>query len=134
MPLTATEQGGPRVLLVEPNAPLRSAIMSVLAADKYQVEVCDSLSEVLQRTNGAARDVALVAWQSMNGLLSEDHRDHLLEVTSGLRLVLMVPRRWSRLLEQTDLGLAVAGVVAKPFQADELLHALDHALLTPVEA
>jgi DNA-binding NtrC family response regulator len=117
-----------RVLLVEPNVPLRDAIVAVLAAEAYQVEACDSLEQVLVRSGDQTRDVALVAWQSMEGLLAEEHRQHLAELTNKLRVVLMVPRRWARLLERTDLGAYVAGLVAKPFEADELLLTLQRAL------
>jgi DNA-binding response OmpR family regulator len=121
-----------RVLLVEPNAALRSAIVTVLDAEHYQVEPCDSLEQVLVRTGDPSRVIALVAWQSMEGLLAEHHRHRLVELTQRLRLVLMVPRRWARLLERSDLGVAVAGLVPKPFDADELLGTLKRAL--PVHA
>jgi hypothetical protein len=37
-------------------------------------------------------------------------------------------------LEATDLESALAGLVAKPFEADELLRKLESALATPVQA
>src|SRR5437867_623181 len=92
------------VLVVEPNPALRSAILAVLDAERYQVEACESLQQVLVCQDGRARVIALVAWQSMDGLLAEQQRQRLVEVTSRLRLVLMVPRRWARLLDSTDLG------------------------------
>jgi len=123
------------VLLVEPNPALRSAILAVLDAERYQAEACESLEQVLVRQDGRARVIALVAWQSMDGLLAEQQRHRLVELTSRLRLVLMVPRRWARLLERTDLGVAVAGLILKPFEADELLSTLQRALgVAPVEA
>jgi DNA-binding response OmpR family regulator len=126
-----SEQGLARVLLLEPNAPLRNAILAVLAAEAYHVEACESLEQVLVRSNdrnGGTHDVALVAWQAMGGLLAEEHRHRLAELTDQLRVVLMVPRRWARLLDRTDLGAYVAGLVAKPFEADELLRTLQRAL------
>lgn len=128
------EPGPARVLLIEPNGMLRSAILSVLAAERYQVEACDSLEQVVVRTEGRARVVALVAWQSMEGLLAEDHRPHLVALSRRLKLVLMVPRRWARLLERTDLAQAVAGLIPKPVDLDELLHTLQRVLLTPIDA
>ncbi len=122
-----------RVLLIEPNAALRSAIVTLLDAERYEVELCESLEQALRRTNDSARDVALVAWQSMEGLLADEHRHRLLEFTRRLRLVLMVPRRWLRLLEHTDLGVTVTGLIAKPFEADELFGTLQRALLAPAE-
>jgi len=107
-----------RVLLVEPNTVLRSAIETVLQAEDYQVEACESLDEAVHRADERAQVIALVAWQSMEGLLAEERRHHLGELTKRLRLVLMVPRRWTRLLDQTDLGTYVNGLIAKPFEAD----------------
>ena len=123
----------PRVLLVEPNAPLRSAVVAVLKAEQYRVQTCGSLQDALVEADGQAPTVALVAWQSMNGLLAEEHRHALEDLTRRVRLVVMVPRHWARLLDQTDVASTVAGIVAKPFAADELLHVLGRALRVPVD-
>ena len=118
----------PRVLLLEPNAPLRSAVQTVLSSEHYEVQICSSLEQVLVQADGHPPTVALVAWQSMEGLLAEEHRHDLAELTRRLRLVVTVPRRWARLLERTDVADIVAGLVAKPFEADELLQAVQRAL------
>jgi DNA-binding response OmpR family regulator len=117
-----------RILLVEPNAALRSAIISVLEAAQCAVEVCDSLDSVVMRGYGAEDEVALVAWQAMGGLLADEHRYDLQKLTRHLRLVVMVPRAWARLLDTTDLGGCVGGIIPKPFEADELLTALRAAM------
>jgi DNA-binding response OmpR family regulator len=110
------------------------AVLAVLRAEQYEVQTCGSLEELLVQADGHPATVALVAWQSMEGLLAEEHRNHLVELTQRIRLVLMVPRRWARLLERTDVAQTVAGLVAKPFEADELLQALQRALVTVVDA
>jgi DNA-binding response OmpR family regulator len=125
-------QAHTRVLVLEPNQQLRMAIHSLLAAEHYQVEHCDSLEQVLASNDEGVPTVALVAWQSMNGLLAEDQRHVLIQVASQLRLVVMVPRRWARLLDATDLRGTVAGLVAKPVDAEELLEQLRTALAAPV--
>ncbi len=111
------------VLVLEPNGPLRRAIQQLLTAEDYHVVECDSLEQV-QRHAAASEPppMALIAWQAMEGMLADAHRHHLVQLTDRLRLVLMVPRRWKRLLEQSDLDFV--GMVAKPFDADELLEAL----------
>ena len=124
---TAPPINHPRVLLVEPNAALRSAIVDVLMAEDYVVERCDSLEQVVGRAHGDDGEVVLIAWQSMQGLLAEEHRHSLSELTRRLRLVLMVPRRWARMLDASELG--VAGMISKPFDADELLDGLRRASL-----
>jgi FixJ family two-component response regulator len=122
-----------QVLLVEPNAALRSAVLTLLAAECFEAEAVDSLDAALSRAVSSDRTVALVAWQSMHGLLSEEHRHHLAELSRRLRLVVMVPRRWARLLDATDLRSCVTGLIAKPFQADELIDTLQQALAQTVE-
>ena len=133
MVITQTHGSATRVLLLEPNSSLRSAIQTILAAEEYHVEPCDSLEQLLIRAQHPDGTIALAAWQSMQGLLAEEHRNDLVKLTDRLRLVLMVPRRWARLLESTDLREAVAGMVAKPFEAEELLNALRMAVGTPAE-
>jgi DNA-binding response OmpR family regulator len=132
--LTDLNPEATRVLLVEPNAALRSAIATVLDAEHYAVEPCKSLEQVRSRAADASRVIALIAWQSMDGLLAEERREHLMELTRDLRLVVMIPRRWARLLEPTDLSVAVAGLIPKPFEADELLGTLKRALLPDADA
>lgn len=122
----APEPSRGRVLLLETNAPLRSAITTILAAELFEVQRVDSLDEALLAAT--ERSVALVAWQGMAGLLAEEHRDKLAELSRRLCLVVMVPRRWARLLEDTHLPSAVSGMISKPFEADELISAVQGAL------
>jgi DNA-binding response OmpR family regulator len=129
-----TDQSGVRVLLLEPNAALRAAIQTILSAEGYQIQVCSSLEQLVVRAHASPTAIALAAWQTMDGLLAEEHRHDLSLLTRHVRLVLMVPRRWARLLESTDLRDSIAGMVAKPFAAEELLDALEAALSVPVEA
>jgi len=121
MPVSTAQR---RVLLIEPNTSLRSAVLAVLEGAEFEVTLCDRLDQVLSQTSAEHGAVALVAWQAMDGLLADEHRNHLLNLSRRVRLVLMVPRRWSRLLDATDLGDIVAGIVAKPFEADELIAAV----------
>ena len=122
-----------RVLLVEPNAPLRGAVVAVLEGAEFEVTLCDTLDQVLAQPSAEQGGVALVAWQAMDGLLADEHRIHLLKLTHRVRLVIMVPRRWSRLLDATGLGDVVAGIVPKPFEADELIAAVRAASREPVD-
>jgi DNA-binding response OmpR family regulator len=116
----------PRILLLEPNTSLRRAVHEVLTSEGYTVEDCDSLEAVVHMANRESSVIALVAWQTMEGLLADEHRHDLAELTRRVRLVLMVPRRWQRLLDNSDLGFAE--LVPKPFTADELLQALSRVV------
>jgi CheY-like chemotaxis protein len=128
------EQSRGSVLLLEPNAALRSAIVTIATAERYRVELVETLEQVLQRATDHKEIVAVVAWQSMQGLLAEEQRSNLVKLTRRLRLVVMVPRRWARLLEGTDLSRSVTALIAKPFQADELIEILQAAFATKVAA
>lgn len=121
---------GRRIVLVEPNAALRSAIIDVLTAEFYAVEPCASLEQAVQRADGQSGTLLLVAWQSMQGLLADQHRHRLAALTRQVPVVLMVPRRWARMLDGADLG--VAALVAKPFDADELLASVAQAMRASV--
>jgi DNA-binding NtrC family response regulator len=134
MQTPTAEQRRGRVVLLEPNASLRSAIQAVLLADQYHVEVVNSLDQVLDPASEADQRVALVAWQSLQGLLAEERREELQDLTRHVRLVVMVPRHWWRLLEGTDLARVVTALIAKPFEADELLSTLQTALATELPA
>ena len=127
-----TEPTRARVLLLETNAPLRSAITTVLGAEGFEVQRVDSLDEALAGASSADRTVALVAWQSMEGLLAEEHGHDLTQLARRMRLVVMVPRRWARLLEATDLSACRVALLAKPFEADELISQVERALAPPV--
>jgi DNA-binding response OmpR family regulator len=116
-----------RVLLLEPNSALRHALLELLTVENFAVVECESLEHVSQQAASAEPPyLSLIAWQAMEGMLADEHRHDLLQLNDRLHLVLMVPRRWKRLLEQTDLDFV--GMVAKPFDADELLSALSAAL------
>ena len=121
-----------RVLVLEPNAALRSALVTLLTAEHYGVEAHTSLEQVVAAADGSVDAVGLIAWQSMRGLLAEERRRDLVELAARVRIVVMVPRTWARLLESTEVTRIVAGLVAKPFQADELLGVLKNALATPL--
>lgn len=115
------------MLVIEPNAALRAAITTVLSGQDFQVEECDSLEQLLVRADPAQTTVALMAWQAMDGLLAEEHRPDLVELSRRLRLIVMVPRRWLPLLEHTDLGVSVAGIIPKPIDADQLIGIIERA-------
>lgn len=132
MQIRVAERNHYRVLLLEPNVALRSAITTILGAERYEVDVVESLEQLLEESAPFDSTVALVAWQGMQGLLAEERRSDLKDVARRIRLVVMVPRPWWRLLEGTDLTRAVMGLIAKPFEADELLATVQTALAADV--
>jgi FixJ family two-component response regulator len=107
------------VFLLEPKADLRHALEELLSAQGYLVVACDSLPDVLTRAAATRCDLALIAWQGMQGLLAEEHRHDLAELAERLPMVIMVPRSWFRFLQPPDI--AVRGLLGRPFDAEELL-------------
>ena len=107
-----------RVLLLEPSPPLRHAIRDLLAAGYHGV-VCESVEQLVSTARSGPPELALAAWQSLEGLLVDDRLHDLAAVSRRLRLVPMVPRGWLRVLRPAELG--VAGVLARPVQREELL-------------
>ena len=114
-----------RVLLLEPSPVLRGAVEEILAAEGYQVVRYDSLERLLAEAEPGEPEVALVAWQTLQGLLTDERRHELAVVAARVRMVVMVPRRWLRALQPADFG--IAGLLPKPFERDELLACLEHA-------
>jgi DNA-binding response OmpR family regulator len=117
------------VLVVEPNVALRSEIVELLRSEQYEVQVCDSLDQVVRVAADSRCDVALVAWPSMGGLLAEEHRHDLVEYVRRLHLVIMVGPGWAKWLDAEDLG--GAHILEKPFDGNELLARIVEARSTP---
>jgi DNA-binding response OmpR family regulator len=115
-----------RVFVLEPKPDLRRAVEEVLGAEGYTVESCTSLQDLLTRSSLSHCDLALTAWQSMEGLLADEHRHDLVQLASRIPLVIMVPRSWLRALQPLDL--AVRGLLAKPFDAEELLECVSRSI------
>ena len=114
-----------RIFVVEPHAALRAGIVEILESENYEVQVCGSLDEVVRAAATDRCDVALVAWQSMNGVLSDEHRADLIQYVRRLHLIIMIPQSWGRMLDAADLG--GARLLEKPFRAEELLASVDGA-------
>ena len=123
---------GTRIFVVEPNVAVRAGIVDILASEQYEVQVCTSLGQVIRAAASHPSSVALVAWQGMDGLLTEEHRHDLVECVRRLRLVIMIPRRWSRLLDAD--ALASAQLLEKPFDGDELLAVIKRARFAQLES
>jgi len=112
-----------RIFVVEPHTALRAGIVEILESENYEVHVCGSLDDVVRAAATNGRDVALVAWQSMNGLLSDEHRGDLAQYVRRLHLIIMIPQSWGRMLGAQDLG--GARLLEKPFRAEELLGSIE---------
>jgi DNA-binding response OmpR family regulator len=115
------------VFVLEPKPDLRHALEDLLSAEGYGVEACESLQDLLARSTTTRCDLALTAWQCLQGLLAEEHRHDLVQLSSRIPLVIMVPRSWLRVLQPLDL--AVRGLLAKPFDADKLLECVSRSIV-----
>jgi DNA-binding response OmpR family regulator len=117
-----------RLFLLESNTTVRDAIHYVLCAEGYDIQACDSLPQLIAHAPFADGDFALLAWQSMDGLLSETHRHDMAQLAELLPIVLIVPRRWLRLLTPGDFS--VTALLPKPFDPEELRTCVHHNLGT----
>jgi DNA-binding response OmpR family regulator len=108
-----------RILLLEPSPVLRRAVTDDLTAAGYQVVACESIEHLVTSAHVGPPELALAAWQSLEGLMMDDRLHDLAAVSRRLRLVPMVPRGWLSVLRPAELG--VAGVLARPVERDELL-------------
>ena len=115
-----------RVFLLEPKADLRRALEEVLRAEGYGVEPCDSLQGLVERNAADGCDLALTAWQSLQGLLADERRRDLAQLAAHMPMVIMLPRSWLKVLQPLDLP--VRGLLAKPFDAEELLECVSRSI------
>ena len=83
-------------VLLEPNGGARP--FTSLTSEEYEVERCQSRPGGRVGKQQARRCVGSVA--EHEGLLADEHR-YAAQVTDRLSMVLMVPRRWLRLLDQS---------------------------------
>jgi DNA-binding response OmpR family regulator len=118
----------PRLFLIESNTTIRAALQHVLSADGHHVVTCDSLARLMAHAPFAERDLALLAWQCMDGLLSQKHRQDMVQLAGLLPIVLIVPRQWLRLLNPIDLS--ATALLPKPFDPEELRTCVQHILGT----
>jgi hypothetical protein len=107
-----------RVLLLEPSPLLRQAIQEALAAEGYQVLSCQSVEHLVASAREGPPELALAAWQCLEGLLVDDRLHELAVVSRRLRLVPMVPRGWLSVMRPSEMGLA--GVLGRPVLREEL--------------
>lgn len=98
---------------------LRRSAHEVLVAEGYQVVTCESVEELVKSAREGPPDLALAAWQCLEGLMVDERLHDLAAVSRRLRLVPMVPRGWLTVVRPAELG--VAGVLARPVERDELI-------------
>jgi DNA-binding response OmpR family regulator len=118
--------GVPHVFVVEHNATLGRAILELLSAEGYTVETSESLEDLVARAQTSPCDLALIAWQKLQGLLADGRRHDLVQHATLIPMVVMLPRSWLRVLHPPDLP--VRGLLAKPFDAEELLDCVSRSL------
>ena len=97
----------------------RQAIQDILMAAGYEVVVCQSVEHLVASAHEGPPELALAAWQSLEGLLTDDRLHDVVAVSRRLRLVPMVPPGWLSVMRPAELG--VAGVLSRPVESDQLL-------------
>jgi DNA-binding response OmpR family regulator len=107
----------PRVLIVDDDRDVRTALAGVLAQEGYVVETAADGRQALAMLRAERPDLILLdlVLPAMNGfeLLAELHREH------GAREAKIIVVTSTRGFAAKDLG--VAAVICKPFDVDRLL-------------
>src|SRR4051812_7109953 len=106
------------ILLLEDESATRDVLETALTDDGYDVVVCGSPVELMERTKQTPSSLALVDfWGRSQANLSEDERHELLQFTSAVPTILVTARQWAIKEAAEDLG--VLSIVQKPFSLDE---------------
>jgi len=105
--------------LLDSNHATRAGIQQLLSQHGHTVVTCNSFAGLLTHAPFTDADLALVAWQTMGGLLADEHRDDLARLAERVPMAIMVPRNWLRFLNANDLG--VKALLPRPFDPVELL-------------
>lgn len=108
----------PRILIVEDDAPLRSAIQSTLVRNGYEVDVAPDGAAAVKALTGAAYDVVLLdiglpfvdGWRILGGLQP-----------GRLPSVMVISARHEERDKVRALDMGADDYLSKPFGADELL-------------
>src|SRR4051812_46926149 len=98
-----------------------------LLASCFEVQACASLGDLWSAAKRVPSSVALVDWQRIGGLLSEEHRHDLSLIDRVVPLVLVLDGGVAGHMSAADLG--VTAVVDRPMGDGELLALVTQARL-----
>ena len=114
----------PRVLLCQHDPVMASLLVEVFREEGIEVISCASLEEINARLRQHP-DAVVVSdpWsRSAQPDLPADERHTIVELAARARLILTTTRQWA--LQSDGLPLDGVTVLPKPFDLDELLHAV----------
>ena len=111
------------VLILEDDPLLPHLVAGLLAGEGFDVTVCADLEQVLL---ALGREPAVVVadpwWRDDYRTLSPEHAAELAALGQAAPLVLTTGRAWARQLQPGALN--TAAILSKPFDLDDLLHAV----------
>jgi FixJ family two-component response regulator len=112
----------PRVHVLVRAGTLRATLTQTLSAAHYQMEFHSNVHELWTAAVDDGSAVALLDWTLAEGLLNEERRHDLAQLTRRIQLVVLVPDAWLRHLSAEDVG--AAALVAKAAGSEVLLQVL----------
>ena len=119
-PVLARTEARALHLLVRDRA-LRNALQAALSSHDWSVQHHSRLSDLWTAAH-APGGVAVLDWAVADGLLTEEHRHDLAQLSQRMQLIVLVPEAWLKYLSAEDLG--VAALVPKAWAPRALLSAL----------
>jgi DNA-binding response OmpR family regulator len=108
------------VYLLEDDDSFRELLCTLLEEEGHTVCKLTDVADLWKQARRVSNGLAIVdGWGSSYRELSQSDRDLIQTVSAALPMILMSGRAWAASLRPDELGLA--GVLAKPFNLEDLL-------------
>ncbi|MBV9599161.1 MAG: response regulator [Chloroflexi bacterium] len=116
-----------RALLLEDDAALRNLLLEAFASEDIEVRTCDTFEQVRTAAAHAEADIVVADfWGGSQRTLPQSDRDDIRELCSYLPVILLTGRTWAAEVSAEELG--ARALVRKPFDLDDLLHAVERVV------
>jgi DNA-binding response OmpR family regulator len=116
-----------RALLLEDDVALRELLLEAFAGEDIEVRICDTFAEV--RDAARLREAEIVIadfWGGSQRTLPQSDREDIRELASYLPVILLTGRTWAAETSAEELG--ARALMRKPFDLDDLLHAVEEVV------
>jgi DNA-binding response OmpR family regulator len=116
-----------RVLLLEDDVALRGLLHEALTAENFDVVGFHTIDELRTAAASQSGDVVIADfWGGGQRTLLDADREEIRALTRTVPVILLTGRSWAAETSAEELG--ARALLRKPFDLDDLLHALEQAL------